>query len=91
MQASTKHEPAQLLGTRSIAVRLAPTEEAERPLQLESIHSAPAAAVTHAIAGAPDNSETMIGLALYTSSTVFNSGMSVFAKLLGAGCWHPAI
>ena len=29
------------------------------------------------------SSEISIGLALYTSSTVFNSGMSLFAKLLG--------
>ena len=27
--------------------------------------------------------ETAIGLALYTSSTLFNSGMSLFAKLIG--------
>ena len=41
------------------------------------------AIIVSAQASELDNTEKLIGIALYTSSTMFNSGMSVFAKLLG--------
>ena len=56
--------------------------EAAQPIPLSSpgspMHMHSAASTSR------DSAEAMVGLALYTSSTITNSGMSLFAKLLGS-------